>query len=239
MKLFTRVFNSSVGKKYIMAITGFALVAFVIAHLLGNLQIFLGKETLNRYGHFLQSNLELIWPARIGLLVMLVLHVWAAIRLTAENRAARPQAYKKWNPTVASYASRTMMMSGLIVFFFIIYHLLHFTVQVEAINLTGQNFVSFTEPLPDGSTRHDVFKMMVVGFSNPGVSIFYIIAMALLALHLSHGVQAMFASLGWKNRSYGVLINAAAKATAIFIFVGYVSIPIAIWLFEYGKEAAK
>ncbi|MBA4149794.1 MAG: succinate dehydrogenase cytochrome b subunit [Verrucomicrobia bacterium] len=237
MNIATRLFNSSLGMKYLMSITGFGLAGFVIAHLIGNLQIFLGKDVINRYGHFLQSNLELIWPARIALLAMVILHIWAAIRLSALNRAARPVSYKKWSPTAASYASRTMLMSGLIVFFFIIYHLLHFTVQVEAINLTGQNFVTFSEPLPDGSTRHDVFRMMVAGFSNPIVSIFYIIAMALLALHLSHGLQAMFFSLGWKKRSYAGLLDGAAKAVAIFIFIGYVSIPIAILFFKYGKEA--
>ena len=239
MNIVTRLFCSSVGKKYIMAITGFALAGFVIAHLLGNLQIFLGKDVINRYGHFLQSNLELIWPARIGLLAMVVLHVWAAIKLSAENKAARPVAYKNWNPTAASYASRTMLMSGLIVFFFIIYHLLHFTAQVDAINFTGESFAGFRETLPDGSSRHDVFRMMVVGFNKPLVSIFYIVAMALLAMHLSHGLQAMFNSLGWKKRSYAGSINGAARAIAIFIFVGYASIPVAILVFGYGKEALK
>src|SRR5437870_3550736 len=111
MNIFTRLFNSSLGKKYIMAGTGFALFGFVIAHLLGNLQIFLGPEAINRYGHFLQTNLELVWPARIGLLVMIGLHIWSAIKLSAENRAARPVQYAEWNPTTASYASRTMLMS--------------------------------------------------------------------------------------------------------------------------------
>ncbi|MGI8965756.1 MAG: succinate:quinone oxidoreductase, partial [Limisphaerales bacterium] len=127
MIVLTDLFKSSLGKKYIMSITGFGMVGFVLAHLLGNLQIFLGQEAINRYGHFLQSNLELVWPARIGLLVLIILHIGAAIKLTAENRAARPIAYTTYHPTVASYASRTMMMSGLIVFCFIVYHLLHFT----------------------------------------------------------------------------------------------------------------
>lgn len=234
MNTVTRLFNSSLGKKYIMALTGAAMVAFVIAHLLGNLQIFLGPEVINRYGHFLQSNLELVWPARIALLLMLVLHVWSAMRLSAENKAARPVDYANWNPTVASYASRTMMMSGLIVFFFIVYHLLHFTVQTEAINLTGKNF----HDLVDEKGRHDVFRMMVVGFSSVPVSIFYIISMALLALHLSHGIHAMFQSLGWKKRSYAPLLHGMARGLAVFIFVGYVSIPVAI-LLGYGKEVAK
>ncbi len=236
MNVFTRLFNSSLGKKYLMAITGFGLVGFVIAHLIGNLQFFLGKDVINRYGSFLKANMELIWVARISLLAMILVHIWAAIKLSAENKAARPVAYKKWDPTAASYASRTMLMSGLIIFFFIVYHLLHFTVQTQAINLTGQDFGRFEDVLPDGTIRHDVFRMMVAGFSNPIVSIFYLVAMALLALHLSHGVQAMFSSLGWKKRSYSGMIDGAAKAIAVFIFLGYASIPIAVLVFKYGKE---
>src|SRR5689334_11562670 len=109
MNLFSRVWNSSLGKKYIMAATGCALFLFVIGHLIGNLQIFLGWEVLNRYGHFLQTNWEIKWPARIGLLVMVVLHIVSAARLTAENRAARGQDYVAYKPVGSSYASRTMM----------------------------------------------------------------------------------------------------------------------------------
>jgi len=233
-QLLKRIFGSSLGKKYIMALTGCLLFLFVVAHLLGNLQIFLGPETINRYGHFLQSNPELIWPARIVLLIMVALHIWSAIKLAAENRAARPQAYAHSEIVAASYASRTMFMSGLIILAFIIYHLLHFTVQVQQINLTGQNFVDFHDP----QQRHDVFRMMVTGFSNIWVSLFYIIGMALLCLHLSHGVSSMFQSLGWKKRSYGVFLDKFARIIAVAIFLGYTSIPVAV-LLGYGKEALK
>src|SRR6185312_4001738 len=141
MKVITNIFRSSLGKKYIMAISGLVLFLFVIAHLAGNLQFFLGPESINRYGDFLQTNVELLWPARIFLLLMIGLHIWSAIKLSAENKAARPVGYANWNPTAASYASRTMLMSGIIVLVFIIYHLLHYTVQVQAINFTGHNFV--------------------------------------------------------------------------------------------------
>src|SRR5688572_22999491 len=134
MNLIRRTWRSSLGKKYIMAVTGCALFGFVIGHLLGNLQIFLGPEPLNRYGHFLQTTPELIWPARVGLIVLVVLHIAAAVKLTAENRAARPIAYADYDVVAASYASRTMMMSGLIVFVFVIYHLLHFTIQIPGVN---------------------------------------------------------------------------------------------------------
>ena len=230
MKVITNIFSSSLGKKYIMAVTGFVLFVFVVGHLAGNLQVFLGPEAINRYGHFLQSNPELIWPARIGLLLMVGLHIWSAIKLSAENKAARPQAYAIYQPVASSYASRTMLMSGIIIFVFIIYHLLHFTVQVRYINFTGKQFVDFVDP----QKRHDIFKMMVIGFENVWVSAFYILGMALLCLHLSHGLSSMFQSIGWKNRAYGPCLDKAARIVAALIFVGYSSIPIAI-LLGYGK----
>jgi succinate dehydrogenase / fumarate reductase, cytochrome b subunit len=99
MKVITNIFRSSLGKKYIMAVSGFVLFLFVIGHLAGNLQFFLGAEAINRYGHFLQSNVELLWPVRIVLLAIIGLHIWSAIKLSAENKAARPVAYTNWNPT--------------------------------------------------------------------------------------------------------------------------------------------
>jgi succinate dehydrogenase / fumarate reductase cytochrome b subunit len=233
-QLLKRIFGSSLGKKYIMALSGFVLFLFVVGHLAGNLQIFLGPEAINRYGHFLQTNPELIWPARIGLLLMVGLHIWAAIKLTIENRAARPIPYAQYEVVVATYASRTMFMSGVIILVFIIYHLLHFTVQVQQINLTGQSFVEFHDP----QQRHDIYRMMVLGFSNIWVSGFYLLGMALLCLHLSHGVSSMFQSLGWKNRGYGEFLDKVARIGALIIFIGYASIPVAI-LLGFGKEALK
>src|SRR5437762_7106614 len=166
MDIVSNIFRSSLGKKYVMAVSGFVMFLFVIGHLAGNLQIFLGPEAINRYGHFLQSNPELIWPARLFLLLMVGLHIWSAVKLSLENKAARPVGYAEFQPIGSSYASRTMLMSGLIVLVFVIYHLLHFTVQVQYINLTGQNFVDFMDP----DKRHDIFKMMVVGFNNIWVS---------------------------------------------------------------------
>src|SRR5438552_12514543 len=171
----TNTFRSSVGKKFIMAISGFVLLLFVLGHLAGNLQIFLGPDAINRYGHFLQSNPELIWPARVVLLVLVGLHIWAAARLSRENKAARPVGYARLQPVGSSLASRTMLMSGLIVLVFVVYHLLHFTVQARAINGTEQNFQGFL----DQEKRHDIFRMMVVGFNNVWVSGFYILGMAL------------------------------------------------------------
>ncbi|HEX7859677.1 MAG TPA: succinate dehydrogenase cytochrome b subunit [Verrucomicrobiae bacterium] len=224
MNLLQGLFRSSLGKKYIMAISGLALFLFVVGHMVGNLQIFLGPETINAYGYFLQSKPELVWTARIGLLVMVVLHIWAAIKLSAENRAARGSNYGEYKPVGSSYASRTMLVSGLVIFTFIIYHLLHFTVQAEGINFTNTDF----KTMHDAKQRHDIYNMMVIGFSNPIVSVFYVVSMALLSLHLSHGIASMFQSLGWKNRKYGKFIDRAARVVAIILIIGYSAIPIAV-----------
>lgn len=226
MNQLTRIWRSSPGKKYVMAISGGALLLFVIGHLIGNLQVFLPPEAINRYGHFLQTNLEILWPARIALLILVLLHILSAIRLTVENRAARPVAYTQPARYGASYASRTMLMSGLVILAFIIYHLLHYTALVKAVNLTGVDFST----LRDGAGRHDVYAMLIYGFSQPLVACFYIVAMALLCLHLSHGFGAMFQSLGWKNSVYGLFLDRLGKAMALAIFIGYTSIPIAVML---------
>jgi len=234
MNLITNIFRSSLGKKFIMAVSGFVLFLFVIGHLAGNLQIFLGREAINRYGHFLQTNPELIWPARLFLLLIVSLHIWAAAKLSLENKAARPLGYDQYQPVGSSYASRTMLMSGLIVFVFVVYHILHFTVQVQCINLTGKDFQKFVETTGEAK-RHDIFNMMVVGFRNAWVSGFYILGMALLYLHLSHGASSMFQSIGWKNRAYGPVLDKLARIVAVLIFLGYCSIPVAI-LCGYGRE---
>lgn len=238
MNIITNVFESSVGKKYVMAVTGFVLFLFVVGHLAGNLQIFLGREAINRYGYFLQSNPELIWPARVGLLVMIGLHIWSATKISLENKAARPIGYAVYQPVGSSYASRTMLVGGSIVFVFIVYHLLHYTAEVQYLNFTGQNFAAFMEKLPGQvpAERHDIYKMMVVGFSKPLVSGFYVLGLALLSLHLSHGASSMFQSLGWKNDAYRPFLDKAAQVVAVLIFVGYTSIPVAI-LCGFGKEA--
>ena len=240
MNIIANLFKSSVGKKYVMAVTGSVLFLFVIGHLIGNLQVFLGPEAINRYGHFLQSNPELIWPARLTLLLMVGLHICSAATLSLENRAARPVGYAVYQPVGSSYASRNMLIGGGVVFVFIIYHLLHYTAQVQYLNLTGQSFATFVELLPGQvpAEWHNIFKMMVVGFSKPLVSGFYVLGLALLCLHLSHGASSMFQSLGWKNEAYRPFLDKAARVVAVLIFLGYTSIPVAI-LCGYGKEALK
>ena len=228
INLLRNLFCSSVGRKYVMAATGAAMFLFVIGHLVGNLQVFISPEQINAYGHFLQSNIEIIWPARISMLACIALHILSAASLTRENMAARPVNYARWEPTAASYASRTMVMSGIIVGVFIVYHLLHYTVMVQApgLGLNGQEFAA----LEDKDLHHDIYRMIILGFSNGWVSLFYIVGVGLLCLHLSHGVSAMWQSLGWKKSSYGPSLECLAKGGSLLIFLGYISIPLAVLL---------
>jgi succinate dehydrogenase / fumarate reductase cytochrome b subunit len=218
-----RLVNSSVGKKILVAITGAGLFLFVILHMLGNLQIFLGQEVLNHYAHLLKSNPEILWPSRIGLLVFVTVHIWASISLTLENRAARGTAYEVKKVVNASIASRTMIWSGLLVAAYVIYHLLQFTLMK-----TDPGYQTLEYTLADGVRCHDVYRMMIIGFSNPWVSLAYVAAMGLLCLHLSHGVSSLFQSLGLKNEAYAARIGCFAKIAACVLFVGYSSVPLAI-----------
>jgi len=214
-----RHFTSSLGKKFLMAITGAGLFLFVIGHLLGNLQIFLGPEAINRYGHFLQTTPEILWPARIGLLVFVAVHIWASISLTLENRAARGTRYEVKEVVDASLASRTMIWSGLIILAFVAFHLAHYTLMVV--------YPGFRD-LRDANGWHDIYRMMIIGFSNSWVSGFYVLSIGLLCIHLGHGVGAMFQSLGLKNQTYtGAIVRFSIIAAAI-IFLGYISIPLAV-----------
>jgi len=221
-----------------MAVTGVGLFLFVAGHMVGNLQIFLGPEAINRYAHFLQGLGDLLWVARLGLLALLALHIWSAVTLTLANRSARPVGYQQAQFPAASYASRTMIWSGLVIAAFVVFHLLHYTVQAPGVNLTGQDFHTFETTLKNGTVCHDVFKMMVVGFANPVVAGFYLVAVSLLCLHLGHGVGAMFQSLGLKNEVWGPRLDRFATAAAWVLVAGYASIPVAI-LLGYGKEALK
>jgi succinate dehydrogenase / fumarate reductase cytochrome b subunit len=212
-------FTSSVGRKWIVAVTGLVLFGFVVGHLVGNLQIFLGPEPLNRYGNFLQNLGELLWLIRFGLLAMLLAHIYFTIKLRLENRAARPQKYAVTHYRAASLPARWMALSGLMVLCFIIFHLLHFTVQsVDP---------SFKE-LHDAKGRHDVYTMMIKGFENLWASGFYIVAVGLLAMHLNHGIGSLFQTLGLNSAKVRPLWEKGGVAFSWLIFLGYASIPVAV-----------
>jgi len=219
MTSFSALYDSTLGKKYIMALTGAGLFGFVVVHMLGNLQLFLGPEPLNRYAVFLKSKPGLLWGARLGLLLLVFLHILTAVQLTLRNRAARPGKYDRSKPYRASYASRTLFLGGLALFAFVVYHLMHFTV--------GTVDPSYLK-LRDAANRHDVYRMTILGFSHPGVSAFYIACMAVLCLHLSHGVGSAFQSIGFKNKQTAVWIDRVSKILGVVVFLGNSSMPLAV-----------
>jgi succinate dehydrogenase / fumarate reductase, cytochrome b subunit len=218
----TGFYFSSIGKKMIVAITGVILILFVIAHLLGNLQIFLGPEWINGYSQHLRDLGPLLWLIRLFLLATVVIHIYVTIRLAIDNRRARPEGYRERDYIKATFASRHMVLSGLIVLGFIVYHLAHFTVRV-----TDRRFALLkADPLG----HYDVYSMMVYGFQNIYVSGFYVVGLFLLTLHLSHGSSSLFQSLGLNNQKLTPRLALAGRFFAWLLFVGYTSIPVAILL---------
>jgi succinate dehydrogenase / fumarate reductase cytochrome b subunit len=235
MNIVARIFCSTLGKKYIMALTGAAMVLFVTGHMIGNLQLFLPPEALNRYAHFLQGLGELLWVIRLGLLAMVVLHVWSALSLSLENKAARPVEYGHGQaPFGSTLTSRTMLGGGVVIALFAVYHLLHYTACITAANRTGIDFKQLTDP---ETGYHDVYAMVVYGFSASVwyVSLFYIVAVGCLSMHLSHGISAMFQSLGLRSHAWWPVISKGAKIWAVCLFLGYAVVPGAV-LAGYGRD---
>lgn len=210
------LYQSSLGKKAVMAVTGIVGYGFLIGHMIGNLQAFPflgGREAINAYAGFLRNTHGLLWVARGVLMVSLVMHIVAAYQLTRMSQTGRPIGYAKWSPAGGSdYASRTMRWSGPIVGLFIVYHLMHFT---------------FGNAHPDFVTG-DVYHNFVSGFQVWYVSAFYIVAMLALGLHLYHGAWSMFQSLGLNNPKYNPLIRKLAALITFVIIAGNISMPIAV-----------
>ena len=211
--------SSSTGMKLVMAITGLGLFLFLVSHVVSNLQVFLGYEGVNAYGAFLKGKPELLWTARLGLLAAVVLHIWAAVRLSRINHAARPQQYVKKSWRTASWYSRYMLVSGGIVFAFIVFHILHFTAGV----ILPEYFV-FRDP----AERHDVARMMILGFSKPWVVLVYVVSMIFIGLHLAHGIWSSLQSLGLWGARWTPFWLKAGKVIAWVIALAFIAIPLGI-----------
>ncbi|HEY7305409.1 MAG TPA: succinate dehydrogenase cytochrome b subunit [Bryobacteraceae bacterium] len=209
-----RFWASTNGKKAVMAVTGVVLFLFIIAHVLGNLQIFAGPAQLNGYGRFLHDVPELLWAARGVLIVCVVLHIWASVALAVRKVEARPVGYAKRENVASSYASRTMYWSGPIILAFVIYHLLHLTAGVIQ---PGGRFI-----------ETDIYHNVVTGFRVWYVSAWYIFSVILLGFHIRHGAWSMFQSLGFNHPRHTPVLKKAALMLALAITAGYVSIPIAV-----------
>lgn len=211
--------KSSIGQKVLMALTGLGLIGFLIAHMTGNLLVFKGPDGINEYAHWLHSKSGLLWTARIGLIAMFIIHVATAVSLTCKNLAARPVAYKAKNVLKATVTSLTMRLSGVIVLLYVVGHLLHFTWG----KLLPENAV-----LIDAAGRKDVYAMVVLGFEHPLVSWAYIVSMILLGMHLKHGIQSVFQTLGINHPKYNPLIARGSLLLTVMIILGYISIPLAV-----------
>jgi len=208
-----RFYQASIGKKAVMAATGVVLFGYLVGHLAGNMQVYLGQEQMDNYAAFLHSMPALLWGVRLLLLVCLVMHIVASIQLTRLKQEARPVGYIKKKDVGSSYASRTMMWSGPIIAAFLIYHILDLTTGAA-------NTVQFRE-------LH-AYENLVYSFRRIPVSGFYIVAMLLLGTHLYHGLWSMFQSMGFSHPRYTPLIKRAAAWVAILLTAGFISIPIAV-----------
>ncbi|CAB4560605.1 MAG: succinate dehydrogenase cytochrome b subunit [Actinomycetes bacterium] len=218
------LYGTAVGKKYVMAITGIAMMGFVLAHMIGNLKMYLGESDLNGYAEFLTRlgyplapENAVLWILRAGLIASLALHLHAAYSLTMMNRHARAVKYQSARDyQIANFASRTMRLTGLLVLTFLVWHLLDFTFGP-------------TNTLGEGTfDRKDVYDNVVRSFERVPVSAFYILANLALGVHLYHGAWSIFQSLGWNNPRFNQWRRAFATAFAAIVVVGNVSFPVAV-----------
>jgi succinate dehydrogenase cytochrome b subunit len=220
MSWFIGYVRSSIGAKTIMAVTGLLMVLFAIVHMLGHLQMFGGQALYNGYAHTLQSLWEVKWPVRAGLLAVFVVHIASAMRLVFLNRMARPVKYAVYRPTRATTAGRTMAMTGIVILAFVVFHLVHFT-----FGLVSPEYFHLQDP----AGHYDAYTMFVRGFTNPFIYGTYLVAIALLSVHLAHGASAWLQSLGLRHPKYP-WTDKIGPALTVILFVGYMLPPTACLL---------
>ncbi len=218
-------FQTSLGSKVVVALTGLGLVGFVVAHMLGNLQVFEGPEALNTYAAFLRDMPILLWTMRLGLLSLAVLHISLAVQLALRNRRARPVAYAVRHYREASWASRTMALTGGLLLLFIVFHLLHLT--------AGLVDPSFPDRL-DAQGHRDVYGKVIHAFRNPFFVAVYLAGQLVLGLHLSHAVSSSVQTLGLEHAAFNRLLKAAGPAIALFVVAGNLAIILAVFLGVVG-----
>jgi succinate dehydrogenase / fumarate reductase cytochrome b subunit len=214
-----RWYQTSLGKKYIMAGTGILMVGFVIVHMLGNFSIYAGSNAINLYAAKLHELTPLLWGFRAVMLASVLLHICTGTILYLENRKARPIGYFRKKNIRTSFAAETMIWTGLLLGAFVIYHLLQFTVRVANPEISH---------LLDAAGRPDVFSMVILTFRKTGISAVYVIAMGILLLHLYHGIQSFFQSLGWNSEKSLPIFEKIGRALAVALLFGFASIPVTI-----------
>jgi succinate dehydrogenase / fumarate reductase cytochrome b subunit len=211
--------KSSIGKKWIVALTGLVMFLFVIGHLAGNLQFFIGPDAINHYGELLRVWPELLWVIRLVLISCLALHVIFTMMVVIENKKARPQKYACQKTVQAKLSTKLMAVSGILLLAFIIFHLAHFTTQSVHPEYSGFH---------DEKGRHDVYRMMVIGFSDPITAGGYALAMIFLCSHLSHGAWSWMQTLGLRTKKISEGTNRGARILALVLAVGYISLPASV-----------
>jgi succinate dehydrogenase / fumarate reductase cytochrome b subunit len=243
------LFRSSIGRKILLALTGLILIGFVVVHLVGNLQVFSPPDAINGYAYFLHAMGPSLWVGRIILIVSVGIHIWAATVLTLENRRARGEGPRYgFNHTVrATLASRTMRWTGYIVLAFVIYHLAHFTIgaaqtatfkdSLKQYTMVGDYSVFGFPTVRAGTVVPDVHSMVVLGFQNVVVSIFYIIAVGLLSFHLLHGLESLFQTLGLRSNKWARSLRAISIVFCAAYFLGNLAIPGAVLLGKLQPRA--
>lgn len=214
--------NSVIGMKFLMAASGILLSGFIVSHMLANLLVFADPDALTQYALGLRKFPALLWIARIGLLLSVVVHIITGVRLTTLSRGARPTGYAVKTYRKASFASRSMALSGLVVFAFLVYHLAHLTFKV-----THEEFASL-DPF-------DLYRMITISFRNPILACFYLIGVSLLGMHLSHGISSLFQTLGCDKLKYRYLLRKIGPAFGFVVAIGFGSVPVAVWLGLIGQ----
>jgi len=223
-----QLLTSSIGRKILMAITGQAMVLFAVIHLLGNSSIFGWLPGgINAYAHHLHSlPAPIIIGFRLGLLVFVCVHIWFGIQLTIENRGGRPKQYAVKSTQKATFASENMIWTGVLLMAFILYHLAHFTFQIINPDTAALNHLV---PL-HGDNVPNVLGMVLSAFQNMLVTLIYAGAMLILFLHLSHGIQSFFQTMGWSNDRVQPFLTKAGTLAALALFLGYAAVPLTILL---------
>jgi len=211
---------SSIGRKLIAAITGLGLLGFLLGHLAGNLQMFVGQDAVNAYAVALKNLGPILLVLRGGILAMALLHIVITLKIALENKAARPEAYAASGRVQSRAATRSMTLTGLVLLAFVLYHLAHFT--------WGLTHPEHAE-LHDAMGRHDVYSMVVMGFQQPLVAGLYVVAMVLLGLHLAHAGSSVFQTLGFKDARTCAVMSRLGPALGIVLAAGYISIPLGVW----------
>jgi len=219
MSWLARFLNSSIGMKIVMAATGVGLFGFVVVHLFDNLIIYGGPEMINGFAHWLHELGPVLWVLRIALIVMVLAHIASSVKLTEMNRAARPVPYAHEATVKATWTSRTMLASGMMVAAYVVYHLLHFTFRTTNPEIAN---------LVDAEGRFDVHSMIVLSFRQPLIALTYTVAMILLGMHLNHGIASFFQTLGLNHPKYTPFVRKAGPVLGALIVLGYISIPISV-----------